>query len=141
METREAVNLSNRRSFLLKGAAVGVGALGAGRLRLIRQLLTEGLLLAILGGGAGLLLATWSVGLLKRIVPPDTPRLEEIGVSGSVLLFALCLSLACALLCGLFPAWRATRSRARSIASSSSSLSNSASTRAARSSRAATDCN
>ena len=107
------VNVSNL--LLTRGAARGHElairlALGAGRLRVIRQLLTEGLLLAILGGGAGLLLAIWSVGLLKRIVPPDTPRLEEIGVSGSVLLFALCLSLACALLCGLFPAWQAARS-------------------------------
>jgi putative ABC transport system permease protein len=107
------VNVSNL--LLTRSAARGHElairlALGAGRLRLIRQLLTEGLLLSILGGGAGLLLAIWSVGLLKRIVPPETPRLEEIGVSTGVLLFALSLSLACALLCGLFPAWQAARS-------------------------------
>jgi putative ABC transport system permease protein len=83
---------------------------GAGRLRLMRQLLTEGLLLALLGGGAGVLLAIWGVSILKRLAPENTPRIEEIGVSGSVLLFALGVSILTALVCGLIPAWQAASS-------------------------------
>ncbi len=85
-------------------------AVGAGRLRLIRQLLTESLLLALLGGGLGFLLAIWGVDLLKTFAPPDTPRLAEIKVSPGMLAFTLVVSLITALLCGLMPAWQATRS-------------------------------
>jgi len=106
------VNVSNL--LLTRAAARGHElairlAHGAGRLRIVRQLLTEGFLLAILGGGAGILVATWSVSLLKRIAPQDTPRLSEIEVDGTVLLFALALSVITALLCATFPAWQAAR--------------------------------
>jgi putative ABC transport system permease protein len=79
-------------------------ALGAGRLRLIRQLLTESLLLTFLGGSAGLLLAVWGVDLMKAIVPGDTPRLAAVNVDARVLLFALSASLATTVICGLIPA-------------------------------------
>jgi putative ABC transport system permease protein len=79
-------------------------ALGAGRLRLIRQLLTESLLLTVLGGTAGLLLAVWGVDLMKAIVPGDTPRLADVNIDARVLLFALSASLATTLICGLIPA-------------------------------------
>ena len=79
-------------------------ALGAGRLRLIRQLLTESLLLTIIGGGAGLLLAVWGIDLLKSIVPGDTPRLADVRIDAGVLLFALSASLATTVICGMIPA-------------------------------------
>lgn len=79
-------------------------ALGAGRFRLIRQLLTESLLLTVIGGGAGFLLAVWGIDLLKSIVPGDTPRLAEVQIDAGVLLFALSASLATTVICGLIPA-------------------------------------
>ena len=106
------VNVSNL--LLTRAAARGQElairlAHGAGQLRLIRQLLTEGMLLALLGGAAGLLFAFWGVGFLKTVVPPDTPRLAELGIRPIVLLFTLGISLLTALLCGVFPAWQAAR--------------------------------
>ena len=79
-------------------------ALGAGRFRLIRQLLTESLLLTLIGGGAGFLFAVWGIDLLKAIVPGDTPRLAEVQIDAGVLLFALSASLATTVICGLIPA-------------------------------------
>ena len=79
-------------------------ALGAGRLRLIRQLLTESLLLTVIGGSAGFLLAIWGIDLLKSIVPGDTPRLAEVQIDAGVLLFALAASLGTTVICGLIPA-------------------------------------
>ncbi len=84
-------------------------ALGAGRGRLVRQLLTEGLLLSALGGVLGLLLAWWGAGLLKGLDPGNIPRFDETGLDGRVLGFTLVASLAAAILFGLAPALRATR--------------------------------
>ena len=79
-------------------------ALGAGRGRLARQLLTESLLLALGGGALGLLFAALTRSLLVTFTSRFTPRASEIGIDGSVLLFALGASIATGLLAGLVPA-------------------------------------
>jgi len=73
---------------------------------LLRQLLTESLILSLLGGGGGLLLATWGTDFLVAIAPGDLPRLQTAHVDGRVLLFALATSLISGILLGLAPAWR-----------------------------------
>jgi putative ABC transport system permease protein len=84
-------------------------ALGAGRGRVVRQLVTESLLLALLGGGLGLLLAAWGVGVLESIRPDQLPPSVHLEIDLRVLLFTLGLSLATGLLFGLAPALRAAR--------------------------------
>jgi predicted permease len=83
-------------------------ALGAGRRQLIRQMLTESLLLGAAGGAAGLLLASLSMQLLRVLLPPELPRLDEIQIDGGVVAFALAIAAAAGLLFGFLPAWRAS---------------------------------
>ena len=85
-------------------------AMGAGRTRVLRQLLTESALLGLMGGIAGVALAAWSVWSFGHSLPPDVTRIGSIHVGGTVLLFALLLSLAAALAFGLTPALFATPS-------------------------------
>ena len=82
-------------------------ALGAGRRQLVRQMLTESLLLAIAGGTGGLMLAAWSMDLLRVLLPADMPRAAEIGIDSGVIGFALGVSALAGLIFGLLPAWRA----------------------------------
>ena len=84
-------------------------ALGAGRLRIIRQLLSEALLLSLLSGGLGMLVAVWTVDGLKTMNPAILPRLDEFSVDGRVLAFGLLISLLTVALFGLFPALQASR--------------------------------
>jgi putative ABC transport system permease protein len=81
-------------------------ALGASRTRLAGELLLESMLLALLGGAVGLLLALWGIEALRSLGPEAIPRVEEIGLDLRVLGFALVLSVATGLLFGLAPAWR-----------------------------------
>ena len=85
-------------------------ALGAGRARIVRQLLTESALLGLLGGIAGVLLAVWGVWSLRPFLPSGVIQISSIHVGGPVLAFALGLSLAATLAFGLAPALLATPS-------------------------------
>ena len=84
-------------------------ALGASRARIIRQLLTESVLLAGIGGALGLLIAKWGTDALVAAVPQNIPRVSTIQLDGAVLAFTLLLSLATGIVFGLVPAWQSSR--------------------------------
>jgi predicted permease len=84
-------------------------ALGASRLRIMRQLLTESLLLAAVGGSAGLLLAVWGANLLVSLSPPDLITLQSVQVNAPVLIFTLGISLATSLFIGIVPGYASSR--------------------------------
>jgi putative ABC transport system permease protein len=84
-------------------------ALGGDRLRLVRQLLTESLLLAVLGGALGLLIAVWGTSALGRLAAVYLPRAREIAIDGPVLAFTAVLILLTGVAFGLFPALQASR--------------------------------
>jgi predicted permease len=84
-------------------------ALGAGWQRLARQLLTESILLGILGGAFGLLVARVSLYVVRTMNPGNIPRLEDIGINGSVVAFTFGVSLLTGILFGVAPLWRAVR--------------------------------
>ena len=84
-------------------------ALGASRFQIVRQLLLETSVLALLGGAAGLLLAWWGVDLLRAAGPANLPRLEEIRVNGLVVAFTFGIACLTSLIFGLIPALQASR--------------------------------
>jgi putative ABC transport system permease protein len=85
------------------------GALGAGKGRVMRQLLTESVLLSLLGGMAGVALAYWGVKGLSALAPANLPRLSAIGIDGGVLLFTAAISVASGIAFGLVPAFATAR--------------------------------
>jgi putative ABC transport system permease protein len=84
-------------------------SLGAGRRRLIQQLLTESLLLSLLGGMAGLIFAYGGIRILTTVGPGNIPRLSEVGIDGRVLAFTLVVSLLTGIIFGLVPALQTTK--------------------------------
>ena len=84
-------------------------ALGAGRARIVRQLLSESVLISLMGGLAGLLIGMWMKDGILTLAPQDVPRLGEVRLDGSVLLFTFGVSVLTGVLFGLLPAWHASR--------------------------------
>src|SRR5215831_11284315 len=107
------INLGNlliARCWFRQGEISVRAALGATRGRIVRQLLTESALLALSGGALGLLVANWSVVLLRAIAPPGTPRLNEVSLDWHVFAYTLAISLLSGIAFGLAPALMIARS-------------------------------
>jgi predicted permease len=85
-------------------------ALGAGRLRIARQLITESVVLALVGGATGLIIGSWAVDVVRRFAPRGIPRLDTAQTDWTVLAVTFAASLLTGVLFGLAPAWRGTRS-------------------------------
>ena len=85
------------------------GAVGAGRARIVRQLLAESLLLATLGSAAGLAVAWWTVRVIAALSPAEIPAIATASIDGRVMLFAVALTLIVAVIVGMVPAWQGSR--------------------------------
>jgi putative ABC transport system permease protein len=97
-------------------------AIGGNRWRIVRQLVAESLVLAALGGGAGLLLAQFGIDALIQLSPEGLPRATEVSLDRTVLLFTAIASFAAALVFGVLPAWKASRPDVMDVLRSSGRL-------------------
>jgi predicted permease len=100
-----ARSTSRRREFAVRAA------LGAGRWRLLRQSLTESMLLALAGGGLGLIVANWATHAALAVLPTTLPRATEVGLDSRVLIFSLIISLLTGVLAGVAPALKTSQWR------------------------------
>ena len=103
------INLMLVRSAARQKEIAVRATLGAGRMRLLRQLLTESVTLAVLGGGAGILLGAWGVQALLALNPIPIPRYNKIGLDLTVLGFTLSASILTGIVFGLAPAWQSLK--------------------------------
>jgi predicted permease len=101
-------NLLLARGSARHGELAVRAALGAGRARLLRQLVTEAVVLGISGAALGLVFAYWATEALIAARPADIPRLDEVGVDGTVVLFTLAVALVTSIIFGMVPALQAT---------------------------------
>ncbi len=102
-------NLSLARAAARRSEIAVRAALGAGRSRIFRQLMTESLILSALGGVAGLLLGVWGVDALLAVSPTDMLGLEDVSLDGRVVAFTMAVTLLTSIVFGLLPALEATR--------------------------------
>jgi len=99
--------ISQERDYAIRAA------LGASRGRLMAHMLVESLLVSLVGGALAVLFAWWSIDLLRRFVPPDASRFQDIALNGWVLGFSVLVALVAGVLAGLWPAWRTSRTDVR----------------------------
>ena len=99
-----AANLMLTRASARRAEMMVRTALGAGRWHLLRLALAESSLLAFAAGGLGVLASYWAVNAIVALAPPDVPRLDEVGISVRVLMFAVTVAATTAFVCGLVPA-------------------------------------
>ncbi len=97
-------------------------ALGASRVRIVRQLLAESVILGLAGGTAGLIIALWCLELLIAISPRQLPRFDEISLDWRVLAFTVTISTLSGLICGLAPAWQASDQNLNQVMRGSTSV-------------------
>lgn len=113
LASANVANLVLARGTRRSGELAIRSALGAGRRALVRQSLTESLVLGAAGGMAGILVAFWTQDLILAFAPADIPRIDQVSIDGTVLVFATGAALLTTTLFGLFPAVRYARSDAR----------------------------
>ena len=107
--TANAASLQLARASVRRRELAIRTALGAGRGRLVRQTLIENLLLGLFGGAAGLALAALIQATFPTLLPADFPRAEDLAFDGRIQAFAVLVSIAAGLGCGILPAWYASR--------------------------------
>lgn len=102
-------NLTLARATMRQKELAVRAALGAGRWRIVRQLITESVLLSVLGGISAIFVASWGLSLILKVNPNGIPRAQEIGLDSRVLIFTLAVSIVTGIIFGLIPAWQSSK--------------------------------